>query len=213
MAALKSRCGVDASVRAEGSMRFPNQLSLLLAALAVAASISASHSAGLERGVAIVDLAALRELDLRQRPFDGLGARNFGLARMLGADAGASNADIFALPAIKPLRAALDREFGDYNANRTSAGRPANLQLFDRDALYSHQTRFILAGIVNRMDRQFISENRHRKFAEQQKCGGGEFHWMRGAFHFDRIIAQVHKSLVHLLRGRARGGAAPFPDF
>ena len=126
---------------------------LLLAGLLPAKA----QCAGSERNVAITDRGALRELDLRERPAGGLDARGFVLARMLGADADASSNDIFALGAMRPLRAALDREFGDYNAIRGSAGDSVSLQPFGRDALYSQHTRFILAGIVNRMDRAYKS--------------------------------------------------------
>ncbi len=147
---------VPMCVRAEGAMRFLNQLSLWLAVFGMATATTA-YSAALDRAVAITDPVALPELDLRERPVSGADARGFGLASMLGASANASSADIFALPAMKPLRAALDREFDGYNGNRRTAGDSANLQPFDRDALYSKQTRFILAGIVNRMDRAYKS--------------------------------------------------------
>ena len=125
-----------------------------VAALAVLSPATAQR-ATLERGVAITDRGALRELDLRERA--DIDSRGFSLARMLGADDGASSNDIFALGAMQPLRAALDAEFADYNVTRNSAGGSATLQPFDRDALYSKHTRFILAGIVNRMDRAFKS--------------------------------------------------------
>ena len=36
-------------------------------------------------------------------------------------------------------------------------GRRFDFQLFDRALLYSNDSRFVLAGIVNRMDRAFVS--------------------------------------------------------
>ena len=33
-----------------------------------------------------------------------------------------------------------------------------DFQLFDRAVLYSQDTRFVLAGIVNRMDRTYVAE-------------------------------------------------------
>lgn len=139
-------------------MRSSKQLSLLLAVLGMAASISTIHGAGLERGVAITDSVALRELDLRERPVAGADARSLSFASMLGAPNDASSADIFSLPTMKPLRAALDREFDSYNAAlNASPESSGKLQPFDRDALYSKQTRFILAGVVNRMDRAYKS--------------------------------------------------------
>src|SRR3974390_1645718 len=69
----------------------------------------ARSAPALERGAAITDPLVLRELD-RGR---------FGLARMLvpgrSADAPPLNdSDLFALPALGPLRKALDEEFEGY---------------------------------------------------------------------------------------------------
>jgi hypothetical protein len=110
----------------------------------------------LERGAAVTDPAALRELD--RGPF--------GLARMLGASSGGPLTDnaLFALPAIAPVRKTLDEEFDRYIEqhkielpNETiGVGPQFDFQLFDRDQLYSGTTRFVLAGIVNRMDRAFV---------------------------------------------------------
>jgi hypothetical protein len=120
----------------------------------------AGQGTALERGTAITDPLALRELD-RGR---------FGLGRILeparSADIPLSNAQLFALPAIVPLRQAIDAEFDRY-ANRHKAdhpnetigvGEPFDFQLFDRTLAYSPDTRFVLAGIVNRMDRAYLDE-------------------------------------------------------
>jgi len=120
----------------------------------------AGQPAALERGTAITDPLALRELD-RGR---------FGLGRILeparSADIPLSNAQLFALPAIVPLRQAIDAEFDRY-ANRHKADHPSetigvgerfDFQLFDRALVYSPDTRFVLAGIVNRMDRAYLDE-------------------------------------------------------
>jgi hypothetical protein len=119
------------------------------------ASPGAAAAGEFERGAAITDPAVLRELDLREHATARDAGRSLALAAMLGTAADASSADIFALLALKPLRAALDREFGDYDAKRHSGTFASNLQMFDLDALYSGQTRFILAGVVNRMDRAY----------------------------------------------------------
>ena len=37
-------------------------------------------------------------------------------------------------------------------------GKGFDFQLFDRALLYSAETRFVLAGIVNRMDRTYAAE-------------------------------------------------------
>lgn len=124
-------------------------MSLLTKGVAVAGfffAANVAHGAALERGLAIDDAATLRELDLREKTVSD---RSLSLGAMLGTLANESSADIFALPAIGPLRAALDHEFDDY------AKRGSTLAIFDRDALYASSTRFILAGIVNRMDRAY----------------------------------------------------------
>ena len=110
----------------------------------------------LERGTSVTDPAALRELD--HGPF--------GLARMLGAPSGGplAGSALFALPAIAPVRKSLDEEFDRYIEqhkaelpNQTiGVGSQFDFQLFDRDQLYSGTTRFVLSGIVNRMDRAFV---------------------------------------------------------
>jgi len=110
----------------------------------------------LERGVAITDPAALRELDKGR----------FGLARMLSASSTGplTNGALSALPAIAPIRKSLDEEFERYEERHKAelpnetigVGSQFDFQLFDRDQLYSGPTRFVLAGIVNRMDRAYV---------------------------------------------------------
>jgi hypothetical protein len=120
----------------------------------------AQSAPALERGTAVTDPLALRELD-RGR---------FGLGQMM-LRAGSDNtpladSELFALPSMAPVRRALDEEFDRYivrhNAglpNETiGVGNSFDFQLFDRAPLYSPDTRFVLAGIVNRMDRAFLSE-------------------------------------------------------
>jgi hypothetical protein len=133
---------------------------LLMAGPPAFAGQDAGQGLALERGTAITDPLALRELD-RGR---------FGLGRILeparSADIPLSNAQLFALPAIVPVRQAIDAEFDRYT-NRHKADHPNetigvgdtfNFQLFDRTLLYSPDTRFVLAGIVNRMDRAYVDE-------------------------------------------------------
>jgi len=131
---------------------------------ALLAQSQAESAPALERGAAITDPLALRELD-RGR---------FGLARMLApdrsADAPLNDGELFALPALDPLRKALDGEFERYAEGHKTAfpdktigvGDSYDFQLFDRAKLYSPATRFVLAGIVNRMDRAYLSK---------QNCG------------------------------------------
>ncbi|HET6839318.1 MAG TPA: hypothetical protein VFH41_06235, partial [Bradyrhizobium sp.] len=84
-----------------------------------------------------------------------------------GSDAAPiTNDKLFALPSMVPLRIALDEEFDRYVLRHKSdlpnetigVGDLHDFQLFDRAPLYSSDTRFVLAGIVNRMDRAYVSE-------------------------------------------------------
>jgi hypothetical protein len=132
--------------------------SLFIILALVLLSLGPAQSAALlERGAAITDPAALRELDR--------GA--FGLARILDAPAGGPLTDgaLFALPAMAPIRKSLDEEFDRYVTRHKrelpketiGVGPQFDFQLFDRDELYSGATRFVLAGIVNRMDRAYVA--------------------------------------------------------
>jgi hypothetical protein len=117
----------------------------------------ADEAAPLERGAAIIEPAALRELDR--------GA--LGLGRMLApsrtGEAALTDADLFALPAMVPLRKALDAEFDHYVEKHKATlpdesigiGSAFAFQLFDRSVLDSQDDRFVLSGIVNRMDRAY----------------------------------------------------------
>ena len=132
-------------------------------ALLLSGAFQSASGDALTGGTAITDAAALRELDLPQA------AAGFGLRRMLQADGPANasllNDELFALPAMLPVRRAVERDIDAYasrhRANIVRQSRDiddrARLQLFDRDLLYSARTRFALAGIVNRMDRAFVS--------------------------------------------------------
>src|SRR5689334_11575637 len=140
-------------------------MSFLLRFLVVAFSlmcalpVCAGPEKALERGTAITDPLALRELD-RGR---------FGLGRVLeparSADAPLDNAQLFAMPAMGSVKAAVDAEFERYVARHKKAlpdetigvGDAFAFQLFDRAQLASSETRFVLAGIVNRMDRAYVA--------------------------------------------------------
>src|SRR5882724_12934630 len=99
----------------------------------------AQGAPALERGVAITDPPALRELD-RGR---------FGLARMLlparPIDAPLTSGGLFALPSMAPVRAALDGEFERYTQSHKAdlpnetmgVGTSFDFQLFDPALLYS----------------------------------------------------------------------------
>src|ERR1044071_3355035 len=132
---------------------------VLLSLLCAALPARAAPDKPLERGTAITDPLALRELD-RGR---------FGLGRILeparSADAPLDNAQLFAMPAMGSVKAAVDAEFERYVARHKKAlpdetigvGDAFAFQLFDRAQLVSGDTRFVLAGIVNRMDRAYVA--------------------------------------------------------
>ena len=113
----------------------------------------------LERGTAIIDPQGLRELD-RGR---------LGLSRVIlpmqSSNVPLTGSDLFALPSMAPVRKALDDEFDRYIARHKASlpnetigvGTAFDFQLFDRTQLYSRDSRFVLAGIVNRMDRAYLS--------------------------------------------------------
>ena len=140
--------------------RVPRLLAIIFALLCAALPARAAQDAALERGTAITDPATLRELD------DG----KFRLDRMLlperSADIPLANSALFALPSMAPVRQAIDGEFDRYIARHGAnlpketigVGEGFDFQLFDRTLLYSAETRFVLAGIVNRMDRTYAAE-------------------------------------------------------
>ncbi len=137
---------------------------IALFVLASAAVARAADDAPLTRGTAIVDPLALRALD----------AGRFGLSRMLSParspDTPLANSELFALASMQPVGRALGREFERYVARHKAAspgetigiGSSFDVQLFDRAMLSSSDARFVLSGIVNRMD---------RAFAEPDTCG------------------------------------------
>ncbi|MGQ0685936.1 hypothetical protein [Bradyrhizobium sp.] len=134
---------------------------VLLCLLAGVPSARAAPDKPLERGTAVTDPLALRELD-RGR---------FGLGRILDPPRAEArpldSAELFGHPAMAPVKSALDAEFDRYVA-RHAAEQPAetigvgdafDFRLFDRALLTSADTRFVLAGIVNRLDRAYVSES------------------------------------------------------
>ena len=141
-----------------GRVRFLVTFLILLAS--VLPLRHARSAAALERGTAITDPLALRELD-RGR---------FGLGRVMlpprSADAPLINNQLFALPSMAPVRKALDSEFDRYILRHKASlpsetigvGTAFDFQLFDRAQLDSPDTRFVLSGIVNRMDRAYVHE-------------------------------------------------------
>ena len=142
---------------------------ILFALLCSVLPARAEPAPALERGAAIIDPLALRELDLGEHRTAGLDRAGFGLRPFIPATGAINtpllNDELFALPSMAPIRQALDREFDQYIAkHRTNSpnetigvGESFDFQLFDRGLLYSPNTRFVLAGIVNRMDRAYVA--------------------------------------------------------
>lgn len=106
---------------------------------------TASIAAPMERGVAITDPGVLQRLD----------ESGLNLGKLLGAETNAAPADLFALPSMTQVQETTDRDFNNYVFGHHD--ELDTLYLFDRDALNAPGTRFSLAGIVNRMDRAFVS--------------------------------------------------------
>lgn len=128
-----------------------------------AVSSMAAENAPLARGTAITDADLLRKLDQHDV---------LTISRLLwperNADVPLTTELLFAwLPQLAPIPPAIDAEFdryiGRYKAaspNETiGVGEGFDVQLFDRAVLRSRDTRFVLAGIVNRMDRAYVSED------------------------------------------------------
>ncbi|AWL99447.1 hypothetical protein [Bradyrhizobium amphicarpaeae] len=140
-------------------------LRILLAAAVLfggTAALSAAETATLTRGTAIIDPDLLRRLD----EGDALAIPRL-LAPERKADGPLTTDRLFAsLPQLKDIPPAIDAEFDRYIAGQKAAfpsesvgvGEGFDVQLFDRANLKSRDTRFVLAGIVNRMDRAYASE-------------------------------------------------------
>lgn len=121
-----------------------------------------AENAPIARGTAITDPDLLRRLDQR----DALSISHL-LQPERNANVPLTSELLFAsLPQLKEIPPAIDAEFDRYNAQHKAAwpsetigvGDSFDVHLFDRTDLKSANTRFVLAGIVNRMDRAFMSE-------------------------------------------------------
>jgi hypothetical protein len=128
-----------------------------------AMSLSAAENAPLARGTAIIDPDLLKKLDQ-----DDV----LTISRLLWPERNANfpltNDLLFSrLPQLAPIPPAIDAEFDRYIAGHRAAspgesigvGEGFDVQLFDRASLRSPDTRFVLAGIVNRMDRAYVAED------------------------------------------------------
>lgn len=138
------------------AVRYRIQLIVLVFCLALGFAARAES----ERGLVVTDPLALRELDGRM---DG----GLGLAQLLDPArvTPITNDALFALPAMGPVRDAMERAFADYLQRRQAnypgdsvgVGPGYEVQLFDKAALTAPDTRFVLSGIVNRMDRAYVA--------------------------------------------------------
>jgi hypothetical protein len=140
-------------------------LRILVAAavlLGGAVSLSAAENASLTRGTAITDPDILRKLDQNDV---------LTISRLLWPERNANfplTTDLLFswLAPLKDIPPAIDAEFDRYVAQQKAAypsetigvGEGFDVQLFDRANLKSRDTRFVLTGIVNRMDRAYVSE-------------------------------------------------------
>lgn len=114
------------------------------------------------RGTAIIDPDLLRKLDQNDL---------LTISRLLWPERNANvplTTDLLfsSLSQLKGIPPAIDAEFDRYIIRQKAAyptetigvGEGFDVQLFDRANLKSRDTRFVLAGIVNRMDRAYVSE-------------------------------------------------------
>jgi hypothetical protein len=149
--------------RREHAVRFRFAFIVFLGGLALT---DVAYGDALQSGLAVTDPLALRELELREHRAAPK-SPGLGLAQMLDPSRPAplTNDALFALPSMAPVRRALDSEFERYIARHQATlpresigvGPPHDFQLFDQSLLYSGETRFVLAGIVNRMDRAYVA--------------------------------------------------------
>ena len=135
----------------------------LLSAFILLSTVPPAHAgeaAALERGTAITDPLALRELDRGRFAIGGM------LLPERSSNIPLSSGQLFLLPSMVPVRQAIDREFDRYIARHKQSlpndtigvGDGFDFQLFDRKQLDADDSRFVLAGIVNRMDRGYVDE-------------------------------------------------------
>lgn len=114
------------------------------------------------RGTAIIDPDLLRKLDQND---------SLTISRLLWPERNGNfplTTDLLfsSLSQLKDIPPAIDAEFDRYMIRQKAAyptetigvGEGFDVQLFDRANLKSRDTRFVLAGIVNRMDRAYVSE-------------------------------------------------------
>ena len=134
-------------------------LAILFALLCGALPARAAQDAALERGTAIIDplaLARTRPRPIWHRPHAAAGAIGEYPAHQQPAVRVAVDG---CRSARRSTPSSTATSQGTKRACRTRSigvGDSFDFQLFDRALLYSPDTRFVLAGIVNRMDRAYV---------------------------------------------------------
>ncbi|WP_371424226.1 hypothetical protein [Tardiphaga sp.] len=133
------------------------RLSLVAVLLCLVASVARADEGN---GLAVTDAGVLRALETHN-------THGLGLAQLLDPARATPirNDALFALPAMTPIPAALDDAFARYLAEHQKhqprvsigVGSGHDAQLFDKAMLTSPDARFVLAGIVNRMDRAYVA--------------------------------------------------------
>jgi hypothetical protein len=134
-------------------------LSLIAALLGLVAPVAVAQ-ANEGNGLAVTDPGVLWALETHN-------THGLGLAQLLdpARTTPIPNDALFALPPMTPVRAVLDDAFARYLADHRThqpgvsigVGPGHDVQLFDQAMLTSPDARFVLAGIVNRMDRAYVA--------------------------------------------------------
>lgn len=132
--------------------------SILAVYLAALSTMTCASRAQDVRGAAITDPQVLEKLD-RSR---GLGLKAVvernGIT-IANPDAEVSNEDLFKTAEFASIKASLEKEYRAYTRERPKLnigeGVAYNYRLFQRHMIYSDHARFVLAGVVNRMDRTY----------------------------------------------------------
>ncbi|MGV7215958.1 hypothetical protein [Bradyrhizobium sp. UFLA05-112] len=186
-------------------------LRILVALVALcggALPLPALENAGLERGTAITDPQQLGMLDQHDV---------LTISRLLWPERNANfplTSDMLfsSLPQLAQIRPAIDAEFERYIARHKAkapdetigVGDDFDVQLFDRSNLNSRDTRFVLAGIVNRMDRAYVSEG---------SCGEIRLIYRLARFEpkqeGDKAATRLPMTLNFILKARHDGQVGP----
>lgn len=122
--------------------------------LATALHVEASASRDLQEGLVLSNPAVLRELE----------NKGFGLADLISvrSDLGVqSNAQLAALPTFQPIIENMQKEVSDFKTKhpKSGVGLQFGERLFDLSYLTNARARFVLVGIINRLDQAYKDSN------------------------------------------------------